>query len=223
MSHELRTPLNAAIGFADMLRLRLHGPLNDKQAEQVDDIINSGRHLLEIIGDILDLSKVEAGGADLNEESIDLAETAEAAMRLINDRAVAAGLGVVNEVVPPLPGLHADPRMIKQILINLLDNAIKFNSADGLVRLTAEREGDGGLALAVSDNGIGMAAEDIPRALAAFGQVDDPATRRYPGTGLGLPIVKSLMALHDGSMEVDSTVDVGTTVTVHFPAVRVLE
>jgi PAS domain S-box-containing protein len=223
MSHELRTPLNAVIGFADMLRQCLHGPLNDRQAEQVDAIIHSGRHLLKIINDILDLSKVEAGRADLNEESVDLAQTAEAAMRLINDRAVAAGLGVVNEVVPPLPRLHADLRMVRQILINLLDNAIKFNSADGLVRLTAERQGDGGLALAVSDNGIGMAAEDIPRALAAFGQVDDPATRRYPGTGLGLPIVKSLMALHDGSMEVDSTVDVGTTVTVHFPVARVLE
>ena len=223
MSHELRTPLNAVIGFADMLRLRLHGSLNDKQAEQVDDIIYSGRHLLEIIGDILDLSKIEAGRADLSEESIDLVGTAEAVMRLVRERAVDAGVTVINELAPPLPELHADPRMVKQVLINLLDNAIKFTAADGLVRVTAERpNAGGGLALAVSDNGIGMATEDIPRALVAFGQIDDSETRRHPGTGLGLPIVKSLMELHGGQLEIDSAVDAGTTITVHFPAARVL-
>ncbi len=220
MSHELRTPLNAIIGFADMLRLRLLGPLTDRQAEQVDDILHSGEHLLEIIGDILDLAKIEAGGTDLNEENIDLYGTVEAALRLVHDRAAAAGLSAVNELEPQQPRLYADPRMVKQVLINLLDNAIKFSAADGLVRVTAERR-EGALALVVSDNGIGMATEDIPRALAAFGQVDDPTTRRYPGTGLGLPIVKSLMELHDGRLEIDSSPGVGTTATVVFPAARV--
>jgi signal transduction histidine kinase len=224
MSHELRTPLNAIIGFSEILAHQLYGALgNDRYRDYAADIHSSGTHLLEVVNDILDISKVEAGQLNLNEEPVSLASTIEKAMRILQERAEAAGLSLVPEVEANLPPLRADARLVKQSLVNLLSNSIKFTPAGGSITARAARGASGGLVLAVIDTGIGIAAEDIPRALAPFGQIDSALNRRYEGTGLGLPLVKSFAELHGGRLTLDSTLGAGTTVTMHFPPERVIE
>ena len=223
MSHELRTPLNAIIGFSEIVAGELFGPIGaPRYVEYAHDIHTSGIHLLSIISDILDLSKIEAGRRDLTESAIDLHDAAESALRLVRGRAENSGVRLVNGIQRgAVPRLLADERAVKQMLLNLLSNAVKFTPEGGRVAVGAELRGDGSLAVSVDDTGIGMAPENIPRALAPFSQVDSPMTRRYEGTGLGLPLVKSLIELHDGTLDLESQEGKGTLATVVFPAERI--
>jgi len=223
MSHELRTPLNAIIGFSEIVAGELFGPIGaPRYVEYAHDIHTSGIHLLSIISDILDLSKIEAGRRELTESTIDLHEAAESSLRLVRGRAENGGVRLVNGIARgAMPRLLADERAVKQILLNLLSNAVKFTPEGGRVSIGAELRGDGSLAICVDDTGIGIACEDIPRALAPFSQVDSALTRRYEGTGLGLPLVKSLIELHGGRLELESEEGKGTLASVVFPIDRV--
>jgi len=220
VSHELRTPLNAIIGFSEIMLMQMFGAMGHKQyAAYADDIHKSGQHLLSIINDILDLSKIEAGRYQLHVGPVDLDETFEDCARLVRERAENAGLQVVRQIDPATPHLLADKRAVKQILINLLSNAIKFTPQGGEVTLAAKPAGTAGwVSLSVADTGIGIPPEQIDNALSAFGQVDNPFTRSQEGTGLGLPIVKSLVELHSGQFAIESAVGKGTTVTMVLPA-----
>ena len=224
MSHELRTPLNAIIGFSDIIREQRLGPVeNAKYLDYAKDINESGLHLLGIISDILDLSKIEGGKGDAAQASEFAAvDAVEMAMRMI--RSLAERQGVNIELVPIAPtlGLHAIERMVRQVLINILSNAVKFTSAGGIVRITAERLGGGALAIAVSDSGVGMTVEDIKVALTPFGQVANVPNRIHAGTGLGLPLAKAMMEMHGGNLSIQSALHQGTRVVLTFPPDRVL-
>ena len=175
---------------------------------------------MKLINDILDLSKIEAGKYELHEEEIEVGEVVDACLRVIDERAGAARLEVVVRIPSDLQPLRADERALKQILLNLLSNAVKFTPEGGQILVQAAR--DGSLLLSVADTGIGIAEDDIPKALAQFGQVDSSLSREYDGTGLGLPLVKFLAELHGGALDVKSEIGVGTTVTVRFPAERMI-
>jgi two-component system, cell cycle sensor histidine kinase PleC len=222
MSHELRTPLNAIIGFSEMIHSELYGSLGDQRYKAyAQDIHNSGDHLLSIINDILDLSKIEAGQSELNEDEVDLAQMIASIRRIMHERAAAAGISFICDAGEGLPCVRADRRALKQILLNLLSNAVKFTPKGGQVQLRMTIDGDRALRIAVSDTGIGIEAEDIPRAMAAFGQVDGSWSRKYEGAGLGLPISRALTQLHGGTLELTSRPGTGTTVTVRLPPERV--
>ena len=223
MSHELRTPLNAIIGFSDMIVNDLQQPEHDgaKHLEYTQDINDSGKHLLGVINDILDLAKIEAGQLDLREQEIDTESAIDYCLRLFSKSARANELRLEHRVAEDIPALWGDERKFKQILINLLTNAVKFTPAGGKVGLEAFVDEAGGLTVKVFDTGIGIAAEDIGKAMAPFEQVDSTLGRTYDGTGLGLPLSKAFTELHDGSFELKSEVGVGTTVIVRFPAERV--
>ena len=219
VSHELRTPLNAIIGFSEIIKMQMFGAIGQAlYAEYARDIHSSGQHLLAIINDILDLSKIEAGRFQLHPEPVPVAELFDDCVRLVHERANAAGLKLVRNIDPGLPALFADKRAAKQILINLLGNAIKFTPQGGQVTLAAEPGEDALVALSVADTGIGIPPEHIATALAAFGQVDNPLSRAQQGTGLGLPIVKSLVELHGGRFAIESEVGRGTKVIAQLPA-----
>lgn len=221
MSHELRTPLNAVIGFAEMINQEMMGPVgNEIYLEYSRDIAGSAGHLLNIINDILDISRIEAGKLELMEERLPVAEIAEAAARL--SRPAAEERSVTLEIDAPaaLPCLLADGRLVKQILTNLLSNAIRFTPEGGRVVLRAGMRPSGGIRLSVSDTGIGIAEEDLPRVVKPFEQASTGHTRQYEGTGLGLPIVRALTDLHGGRFALTSTVGVGTSATVDFPPAR---
>jgi signal transduction histidine kinase len=221
MSHELRTPLNAIIGFSEVMTAELLGPLgNPHYADYARDIHAAGTHLLAVINDILDMSRVEAGELDLPAEWIDIADTIDEALRLIRPRAQDAGLALELAILPGLPPLFAAARSMKQVLLNLLGNAVKFTPRGGRVRIDAAPVG-GGLRITVSDTGIGIAEADIPRALKPFGQVENTLSRRHGGVGLGLPLSKRLVEHYGGTLEIASTLGAGTSVTLSFPAERV--
>ncbi|MBC7953676.1 MAG: PAS domain S-box protein [Rhodospirillaceae bacterium] len=222
MSHELRTPLNAIIGFADMMKQEMFGPHgNAKYRDYANDIFVSGQHLLGLINDILDVSAIEAGKLTLHEEAVDLAEVLTASIRLIAPVAEKGELTVV-EAVSPLPKFYGDERRLKQIILNLLSNSVKFTPRGGTVRVAAEHCGQDGILITVADTGIGIDADGLTKAMQPFGQVDSQLQRKYEGTGLGLPLTKSLIELHDGSLSIDSCPGIGTTVTVRFPHSRVV-
>ena len=222
MSHELRSPLNAIIGFAEIMKDELFGSLGSAQyREYALDIWSSGRHLLDVINDILDLSKIEAGKAELAETRFDLAATVAACLRLIAGRAQQADVSVRSTVAGEGIGLLGDERKIKQVLINLLTNAIKFTKPGGRVKVEIADDASH-LDVRISDTGIGMSPEEIPIALAAFGQVDSSLARKHEGTGLGLPLSKALVEMHGGQLLIESEVGIGTTVTVRLPPDRVL-
>ena len=221
MSHELRTPLNAIIGFAEVIKDEMFGPVGlKKYADYAKDIHTSGRHLLDLINDILDLSKLEAGKLELREESVALGEAVEECLTLVRSRAQKSDVVLATEIAPDLPPLMCDERALKQVLLNFLSNAVKFTPAGGTVTTGVRRQG-GGVAIFVRDTGIGMSAADIEVALAAFGQVDSKIARQHHGTGLGLPISKSLIELHGGTLSVESAPGKGTTMIAAFPAWRV--
>ena len=223
MSHELRTPLNAIIGFSDMMRHEVMGPLgNEQYRTYATDIHDSGTHLLEIINDFLDLSKAEVGKLELHEELFDLQDTVRSVRQLTGESIRAAGLFDMFELAPDLPLLRADERKTKQVLLNLVTNAVKFTAAGGKIALQAHFDPMTGLAVTVSDTGIGIAPADIGRVLEPFEQVDSSLARQHQGTGLGLPLVKAIMELHGGSVELHSEVGVGTRVKVIFPPERAL-
>jgi signal transduction histidine kinase len=221
MSHELRTPLNAVLGFSEAMHAGIGGPLSDKQKEYVDHIHQSGSHLLGIISDILDLSKIEAGQVTLQEQPVDAGQMVESCVLMVRERAAAKQLVLEMDVAPGLPMLKADPLRLKQILINLLSNAIKFTD-EGSVTIAADFHPRTGFEFIVSDSGIGMTQDEIELALQPFGQVESAFSRNHEGTGLGLPITRHLAVLHGGSLVLSSTPSLGTQAIVTLPAERAL-
>lgn len=220
----MRTPLNAIIGFSQMIRDQSLGPdATEVYLEYARDICGSGDHLLSIINDILDLSKIEAGETQLHEQELDVDAIVEASLILIKSRAQESGLALQSNIEAGGARLFADGRMTKQMLLNLLSNAVKFTGPGGSVSLRVVRGDQGGLKFSVTDTGIGIAQKDIPTALSSFGQVESSMTRRVDGTGLGLPLVASLAKLHGGGLELDSAPGTGTTATIWFPQERVIE
>jgi PAS domain S-box-containing protein len=218
MSHELRTPLNAILGFSEILAQQLAGPLHAKQAEYVDMIYRSGRHLHDIINDILDLAKVDAGKLDLNpKDGIDPCAIVNACVALIKERASAGGLQLSVNIDPALPSIVADAMRLKQILLNLLSNAVKFTEPDGSIVITVRQPGLDTIAFEVRDTGVGMSEAEINIALEPFGQVDAGIARRHEGTGLGLPLARRLAELHGGSLRIESRKGHGTTATLTLP------
>jgi signal transduction histidine kinase len=217
MSHELRTPLNAVIGFSEVLAEGMFGELNAKQAEYVRDIMESGRHLLSLINDILDLSKVEAGRMELELAEFDLASVVDGALLLMRERANRKGIELAREAVDAsIPNVRADERKVKQVLLNLLSNALKFTPDGGrvAVRIAAR---DGMVAVAVSDTGVGIAKQDQQAVFEEFRQVGS-AAKRVEGTGLGLALVRKFVELHGGCIGVESEPGAGSTFTFTIPA-----
>jgi PAS domain S-box-containing protein len=223
ISHELRTPLNAIIGFSEMLSLGIVGSMSAQQQEYAEIVTSSGKHLLGIVNDLLDLAKIDAGRLELEEQRIRLPVFAEDCVDIVRERALEVELSLSIECGPDLPLLVADPRRLKQVVLNLLSNAIKFTRPGGRVTLGLQRGEDRGVALYVRDTGIGMTPDEIAVALEPFGQVDAGLSRRHDGTGLGLPLARSLVELHGGSLRIDSRKGQGTTVTALLPAGRVLD
>ncbi len=223
MSHELRTPLNAIIGFSEIIKDEILGPVGStKYREYADDINMSGQHLLALINNILDLSKVESGAGELCEENIDIPEAVRSIRRLLMGVTQTDNVELELDVLDDIPMLHADEHKVKQILLNLLSNAIKFTPGGGKVTLKIWSCAESGYEFQVIDTGIGIAFEDIPKAMAPFQQIDGGLNRKHDGTGLGLPLAKSLVEMHGGYLDLQSKVGVGTTVTVHFPAERIV-
>ena len=220
MSHELRTPLNAIIGFSGMMSDRMFGPLNERYAEYANIIGDSGRHLVAIITDILDLAKADADRLLLTEEQVEIAEVVELGSKIIEDMARRAQIEFVSEIKKPLPAMIGDPAKLTQILVNLLSNAVKFTAPGGTVRLTIEQPLSQGITFRVEDTGIGMSPDQIPIALAPFGQIGNSLTRQHDGVGLGLPLTKRLVELHGGTIEIDSEPGKGTIASVHLPEER---
>jgi signal transduction histidine kinase len=221
MSHELRTPLNAIIGFSELMKARSFGPLSERYRDYAGDIHSSGTHLLALINDILNLSKLEAGKLVLEEQDVDLQATADDCISLLERQAREGNLRITVDLDPNARLIRADERRLRQVLINLLSNAVKFTPAGGQIRISSALT-DTGLGIAVSDTGIGMAPHEIPLAMKPFGQVDSSFKRKYEGTGLGLPLTKHLVELHDGTFAIESEPQVGTTVTFVLPRQRVL-
>jgi PAS domain S-box-containing protein len=218
MSHELRTPLNAILGFSEILAQRLAGPINAKQAEYVDMIYRSGKHLHDIINDVLDLAKVDAGKLDLNlDDGIDPCAIVNACVALIRERANAGELQLTVDVDPTLPLIVADAMRLKQILLNLLSNAVKFTEPGGSIVITVHQPVPDSVAFEVRDTGVGMSKAEIKIALEPFGQVDAGIARRHEGTGLGLPLARRLAELHGGSLHIESRKGHGTTATLTLP------
>lgn len=223
MSHELRTPLNAIIGFSEVMTSALYGPLGSPRYESyAKDILDSGRHLLAIINDILDVAKAEAGQLALCEEEVDLRQVVEESLRLVEGRAENGGVALAARIADALPAVRADRRKMKQILVNLLSNAVKFTPSGGRVAVEVGLSPSGAPYIAVVDTGIGIAAEDIERVLLPFGQVESAFSRSHEGTGLGLPLTKSLVELHQGRLVLNSAPGLGTRVTVFLPLERCL-
>jgi PAS domain S-box-containing protein len=224
ISHELRTPLNAVIGFSDMIEHGLAGPLEPKQLEYISLILQSGRHLLRVINDILDLARAESGKFELREdEHVHLGEIVDACVALTRHRAEAGGIALSVVLDDALPALVVDPTRLKQVLLNLLSNAIRFTKAGGSVVISAYRSEDGGVVLEVRDTGIGMTEAEIEIAMEPFGQVDAQLSREHEGTGLGLPLARRFIELHGGALKVQSEKERGTTVTATLPASRTQE
>ena len=223
MSHELRTPLNAIIGFSEMMSSELLGPLGNEQYQGYShDILVSAQHLLGVINDILDVAKIEAGKLHLTEEDVNPHEVLGTVKRLMSERAERVGINLKLEAADDLPHVWADARKLKQILINLMANSVKFTPGGGRIDLSAYVDQRGDFIFAVTDTGIGIAKEDIEKALAPFTQIDSQLSRQFEGTGLGLPLAKGFTELHDGELKLISEPGKGTQVTVHLPARRVI-
>lgn len=222
MSHELRTPLNAVIGFAEIMIAELKGPLGAPvYRDYASDIVSSGRHLLNLVNDILDLSRIDADAMPLNETTVDIGSMVRSVMRAGEAIAAEGGVRITCNVPSDIPSVLADERRLRQILLNLVGNAIKFSRPGGLVVVEAGVSGDA-LVLAVRDNGIGMAKEDIPRAMQPFSQLEGPMSRHYDGAGLGLALARALAERHGADLDIESQLGVGTTVTIALPAHRTM-
>ena len=223
VSHELRTPLNAVIGFSEMLIFEMFGPIGDGRYKgYAEDIRSSGLHLLGLINNILDLSKVEANKFQLNEQNVVVHDLLADALHLVEAKAKATGISVRMEVPKSLPNLFVDERAFKQIVLNLLSNSIKFTPGQGSITVSSNYESDRGLIVVVSDTGIGISAQDLQAVQKPFIQVDSSLARKYEGTGLGLPLTRSLVELHGGTLEIESMPGEGTTAKVIFPQERVI-
>jgi signal transduction histidine kinase len=224
MSHELRTPLNAILGFSEVMQRRMFGPIgSDRYAGYVEDIHNTAQHLLNVITDILDLSKAEVGKLTLTEQDVDLFEVLDQCFRLLRDRAAENGLRLsLEKIDDSRPIMRLDPTLIKQVFINILGNAIKFTPAGGSVTARFVRDHDGTWLISVTDTGIGIAEADLPRVLEPFVQVESAFARKHGGAGLGLPLVKKITELHGGSVAITSKLGAGTTVAVRIPSSRLV-
>ena len=224
MSHELRTPLNAIIGFAEVMHMELLGPIGNRQYYgYVGDIHESARHLLNLINDILDVAKIEAGRTELHEAPLDIRNMFDSAARLIRERSLRAQVQLEISVDQGLPNYNADERKLKQVLINLLSNAVKFTPAGGRIKMQARRDENGDLIMTVADTGIGIPPGALVNVMEPFGQVDNAINRKYSGTGLGLPLTRGLVELHGGTMTLASEQRVGTTVTIRLPGSRFVQ
>jgi len=223
MSHELRTPLNAIIGFSEMMMKETFGKLaNDKYKEYMGDIHLSARHLLEIINEVLDMSKIEAGRVELDEELFDIGELISSVNRMMDSRAFSSGLKIVEHIEPGLKPLYADHRLIRQVLINLVGNAVKYSRNGGIITVSAGMGEFDTMQIKVADTGMGIPKDRIEEALEPFGQVNKPAEASgIQGTGLGLPLAKAMVELHNGKLVLESDVGMGTIVTVILPGWRV--
>ena len=223
MSHELRTPLNAIIGFADAMKDEVFGALGStRYRSYVDDIHYSGNHLLNIINDILDLSKAESGKIEMEETHFLLPTVANNAIRMLRERAVSQDVTVLNDVPAHGPWLYGDQRLISQVVINLLSNAVKFTDKGGRVTIALCHGPGGRCGLRIADTGIGIAGDDLPTVREPFAQVANAFSRRHGGTGLGLPLADQIMQHHGGTLDLTSEIGIGTTVTIWFPARRVV-
>ena len=216
MSHELRTPLNAVIGFSEVLQERLFGELNEKQADYVNDIHTSGKHLLALINDILDLSKIEAGRMELELTEFNLPAMLETALMLIRERATRHGIALTLDVAPGLDTLHGDERKLKQVMLNLLSNAVKFTPDGGSIGVRARAAGEG-VEISVTDTGVGIAPEDQAAVFEEFKQVGKDSARKAEGTGLGLALTKKFVELHGGTMRLESAPGRGSSFTISLP------
>ncbi len=223
VSHELRTPLNSIIGFSEILKGETFGPLGNPQYnEYTQDILESARHLLKVINNILDMSKAEAGKMELEEEKVLIEETLLSSLRFIAEQAKARDLDIEEDINLKDIYMSVDPAKIRQILLNLLGNALKFTPEGGRIRLTGQRTLEGDIEISVEDTGVGISAEDLPIALESFGQVDNKLSRHHEGTGLGLPLAQALTKLHGGTFTIDSQPAEGTRVTITLPKERVV-
>jgi signal transduction histidine kinase len=216
MSHELRTPLNAIIGFSDVLGERVFGPLNDKQSQYVTDILESGQHLLSLVNDILDLAKIESGSMEIQRVPVPLARVIERSLQMFHERAVRQAIRLVGEIDPSVDAIDADERRLKQLLYNLLSNALKFTPAGGEVRVAVKQNADT-VTIAVSDTGVGIAPDQHAKIFESFYQVDSTLTKIAQGTGLGLAVVRQIAELHEGSVTVESELGQGCTFVVTLP------
>ena len=224
MSHELRTPLNAIIGFSDIIKGEMFGPVQNMQyLDYANDIHHSGTHLLNLINELLDISRIEAGEMKLSETAFDLAACVDESVHMHERSAAAKGVILSYEIAGELPFLYGDETRVKQILINLIGNAIKFTPPSGAVTVSAAKLPDGGLQLKVTDTGIGIAPEDIKKVLEPFGQITNDLTRAHEGAGLGLPLARLLAERHQGQLTISSEPGRGTCITVSFPVQRCVE
>ena len=219
MSHELRTPLNAINGFSEMIAMEMFGPIGDpRYREYVEQINFSGNHLLAVINDILDISKVEAGKSELNMDEVDPGDLIASTVELMRERANQGGLALSVEISPDLPIIVADGRRVQQVLLNLMSNAIKFTPEGGVVTVRADWHPEEGLQVAIRDTGIGISADKMHTVFEPFGQIENAFTKKYEGTGLGLPLAKALIELHGGDFKIQSRLNVGTTAIFTLPA-----
>ncbi|MBL8687966.1 MAG: PAS-domain containing protein [Rhodospirillaceae bacterium] len=221
MSHELRTPLNAILGFADVMRQEMFGQVGSPRYRQyLDDIHSAGKYLLGVISDVLDTARIQSGDMRLGDEPVEIGPVIRECLGMVADRARIGDVAVGAEYAADLPRFRADPVRLRQILTNLLTNAVKFTPPGGRVAVRADLDTEGRLAISVKDTGIGMSRDEIAVALTPFGQIANPMTRTHDGTGLGLPLAKTLAELHGGELDIASTPGAGTAVTVTLPARR---
>jgi len=223
MSHELRTPLNAIIGFSDVIANELLGPDPKPSRYRIyaRDINDAGSHLLSVINDILDIAKIEAGRLDLDDKPFDSRAAITACMKMLEEQATSAGLEPLAFTHEGPTAIIADEKKFRQIILNLISNAMKFTREGGRVSVDTRLAEDGRFRITVSDTGIGISPENIDAVLEPFRQVESALSRKYDGTGLGLPITKALVELHGGTLELRSEVGVGTDVIIHLPAERI--
>ena len=226
MSHELRTPLNAIIGFSELMMKETFGVLgHDKYSEYVEDIQTSATHLLEIINEVLDMSKIEAGHLELDEDEFNMTELIASVCRMMGARVFSSDIEIQQTLEDDLPNIRADYRLIRQVLINLIMNAIKFSPDQSVIRIEAKLDRRAGMVISVKDQGIGIEPDQITKALEPFGQVDDRSDKRDPrhhGTGLGLPLAKNMVDVHGGEFNLESEVGVGTHVSFTIPRNRLV-
>lgn len=224
MSHELRTPLNAILGFSEMMAAETFGPLgNDKYKEYMNDVHVSAQHLLEIINEVLDMSKIEAGRIELDETEVNVGELIQSVTRMMASRLFGKSLNMKEEIPKDLPHIRADTRLLRQVLINLVTNAVKFSNPGGDIRIQVGLVEDGNMQILVSDDGIGIPKDKIKQAMEPFGQVIEAAEHsQQQGTGLGLPLAKAMVELHDGKISLKSDVNQGTSVYIQLPAYRII-
>ncbi len=224
MSHELRTPLNAIMGFSEVMKQQLRGPLGDERyVDYSNDIYNSASHLLAVINNILDISRIEAGRLELDEQAVIIGEEIEKAMRQLEEEARGADVKLASDIEQDLPLLLGDAHKIQQIVINLVGNAVRYMPDSGKVTVRALCEKEGGIVLQVEDDGEGMSPEDVERVISPFVRLSNPMVRAHDGTGLGLPLVKALVELHGGEFTLTSEIGKGTIGTATFPKSRVIQ